>query len=145
VDVGYGDLFVKPIELVEEKIQTDGRNYFILRKDIEADNYILLMSSDTVNFEIRYKINLKNCEINDFREINQEKQIHPDSYFVRNLVCTKPTATGRVTLFNDKLITKEGSERKEITIENKAHLKSILFNYFGIELRNEISYPLSTR
>src|SRR5688572_28698472 len=32
LDVGYGDLFLRPIEIIENKVQTDGRNYFKIQK-----------------------------------------------------------------------------------------------------------------
>jgi N-hydroxyarylamine O-acetyltransferase len=144
VDVGYGDLFLKPLELVENEIQTDGKNYFKIQKEVSGD-YILLMSADKSAFEIRYRFNLSRCLIEDFSAINRHKQIHPDSYFVKNLVCTKATSAGRTTLFNNRLIINAGSKREESVLENMSQFKSALTEYFGIQLEKELAYPLLTR
>lgn len=142
LDVGYGDLFLKPLEVVTNIVQTDGRNYFKMDKD--GDDYVLLMSEDKVSFEKRYRFNLSACSIHDFNSLNQVKQTHPESYFTKNLVCSKPTSSGRITLFNSKLICKDHSTRNEETIKDKAHFQSLLKNYFGIELNGVLSYPFLT-
>jgi N-hydroxyarylamine O-acetyltransferase len=145
LDVGYGDLFLKPVALIENKVQTDGKNYFKIQKEEVSGDYILLMSVDGSAFEIRYRFNLSGCAIEDFSAINQYKQTHPDSYFVKNIVCTKPTSAGRTTLFNNKLIIHTGSGREERVLEDTSQFKSALTKYFGIQLEKEFSYPLLTR
>jgi N-hydroxyarylamine O-acetyltransferase len=103
------------------------------------------MSVDGSAFEIRYRFNLSGCAIEDFSAINQYKQTHPDSYFVKNIVCTKPTSAGRITLFNNRLIINTGSGREERVLESTSQFKSAVTEYFGIQLEKEFSYSLLTR
>jgi arylamine N-acetyltransferase len=115
------------------------------RKRKYPETIFLLMSDGKSAFEARYRFNLSACIIADFNAINLHKQIHPDSYFVKNLVCTKPTTAGRTTLFNNKLVVKTESGKEEHILENVSQLESALTEYFGIQLKGKISYPLLTR
>ncbi len=104
VDVGYGDLFVIPIE-IKSGAQWDGRNYFQINK-FNKSEYLLSMSPDGVDYQKRYTFNLEVVTAEDFNSICFDKQTNPNSYFVKNLICTKPTEAGRVSIFNNRLIEK---------------------------------------
>jgi N-hydroxyarylamine O-acetyltransferase len=132
-DVGYGDLFVKPLEIKEGK-QNDGRNEFTIQR-LNNVNFMLSMSSNKVNFQQKYTFNLTEVPIERFKDICLDKQINPGSYFVKNMVCTKPTTSGRVTLFNDKFIEKKADVRIEEPILNDDELRSKLRNTFGIVIK----------
>ena len=97
-DVGFGDLFTKPLE-IRAGIQSDGRNLFKIERFNDQD-FVLSMCSDQTNFHKKYTFNLNEVQMNDFYEICLDKQTNPMSYFVKNIICTKPTNTGRLTLFN---------------------------------------------
>jgi N-hydroxyarylamine O-acetyltransferase len=129
-DVGFGDLFTKPLE-IREGIQSDGRNLFKIEKFNDQD-FVLSMCSDKTNFYKKYIFNLKEVPINEFYEICLDKQTNPQSYFVKNTVCTKPTRSGRLTLFNNKLIEKRDTERIEKLIYNNAELSTVLRTLFGV-------------
>jgi N-hydroxyarylamine O-acetyltransferase len=132
VDVGFGDLFITPLEIMEENIQFDNRNYFRIRKK-GAGDYILSMSADNNTYLDKYIFTTKACSISDFFEICKDKQINPQSYFVKNLVCTKPTDKGRITIFNKKLIIKNEGKVREGLILNTKKLNRHLRKYFGIQ------------
>lgn len=121
MDVGYGDLFVRPLE-IKEGVQFDGRNYFRIDK-WEENEYLVLMSSDGLSFSKRYTFSLGVVNSKDFETICLDKQSHPDSYFVKNVVCTKPTETGRVTF------------RMETAIQSDEDLTRCLKDKFGIVMR----------
>lgn len=132
-DVGFGDLFIKPLE-IREGIQHDGRNLFKIER-FDDQNFMLSMCSDQINFHKKYTFSLNEVQISEFNEICLDKQTNPLSYFVRNTVCTKPTSSGRLTLFNNKLIEKRGSDRIERLIDGDNELKIVLKTAFGIEIR----------
>jgi N-hydroxyarylamine O-acetyltransferase len=134
VDVGFGDLFLKPLE-INEGTQFDGRNYFIIEK-ISDQEYLLSMSSDKIHFQKKYTFNLSPVNIADFNAICLDKQTNPNSYFVKNTICTMPTSTGRVTIYNDKFIEKKGNEKNEKTIENENELLHALKSYFDLNISN---------
>lgn len=130
VDVGYGDLFVTPIE-IKHGTQWDGRNYF--RIDAWKENeYLLSMSSDGVNYSKRYTFNLNIVKADDFGVICLDKQTNPNSYFVKNIICTKPTDHGRTTIFNNKLIEKRADLKVETPIVDDKDLAKCLKDNFGI-------------
>jgi N-hydroxyarylamine O-acetyltransferase len=131
-DVGFGDLFVRPLE-IRAGIQNDGRNYFKIEKYTDKD-YLLSMSADGMNYQSKYTFNLTEAPISSFDKICFDKQTNPDSYFVKNTICTKPTDTGRLTLFNNKLIEKTKNDRFETVITNDKHWRDQLRNKFGIQL-----------
>lgn len=131
LDVGFGDLFIRSLELTEDKIQFDGRNYFKIEVDKDLE-YILSMSADGINFEKKYSFTPIPRSIADFESSCVDKQINPNSYFVQNTICTLPIPGGRRTIFNSKFIEKENEQRNDLPIEDENHLRKILKSKFGI-------------
>jgi N-hydroxyarylamine O-acetyltransferase len=131
VDVGFGDLFLQPVALQENAIQTDGRNYFKVEK-MAFDGYVLLMSSGNADFCRKYTFSTQARIVSDFASLCQDKQTNPDSYFVRNKVRTRPTRTGRVTLFNQKLILKAGEQKLESFLEDEEQFTEVLRKHFDL-------------
>jgi N-hydroxyarylamine O-acetyltransferase len=131
VDVGFGDLFLQPLVLQADTIQTDGRNYFKVEK-IAADAYVLFMASEKTNFCRKYTFSTQAQVVWDFAPICRDKQTNPDSYFVKNKVCTRPTRTGRITLFNQKLIHTEGEQKLESFLEDEEQFVAILRKQFDL-------------
>ena len=134
LDVGFGDLFVKPVAITPGLIQHDGRNYFKIEQDTAPGDYALVMSADGQTFQKKYVFELTPRAITDFEDFCRDKQISADSYFVKNIVCTLPTEAGRVTLFNDRLIETQGSEKHEAPVTDEAHRRELLAARFGISI-----------
>lgn len=132
LDVGFGDLFVAPLEIAPGREQHDGRNYF--RIDPHDSGYVLAMSPDGNAFQPKYTFTLDAQNISDFEPSCYDKQINPDSYFVRNIVCTRPTDAGRITLFNDRLIERRHEQRIISEITGEDHRKEVLRSEFGLAL-----------
>ncbi|AYQ32925.1 arylamine N-acetyltransferase [Runella sp. SP2] len=132
VDVGYGDLFVIPLE-IKEGIQYDGRNYFRIEK-LNENDFSLSMSPDGLEFQKRYLFSLDTVHLDAFTSICFDKQTHPNSYFVKNLVCTKPTQNGRITIFNEKLIEKNNRHKTETLLQGNDVLKTYLKDKFDMEV-----------
>ena len=133
LDVGYGDLFVTPIE-IKKGSQFDGRNYFKIER-WSKNEYVVSMSADGASFWRKYTFSLDAVSPKDFDTICLDKQTNPNSYFVKNVVCTKPTMTGRVTIFNEKLVEKNGDLKIEEMIQSDEHLRIFLRDKFGIVIR----------
>jgi N-hydroxyarylamine O-acetyltransferase len=132
VDVGYGDLFITPLE-IKDGVQYDGRNYFQISK-WNAEEYLLLMSTDGVNYQKRYTFSLNKAQAEDFHASCLDKQTNPNSYFVKNVICTKPKKGGRITIFNNQLVDKNETLNIKTPIESEADLITILKDEFGIVL-----------
>lgn len=133
IDVGYGDLFITPLE-IRNGVQYDGRNYFRIDKQNQQE-YLLSMSADGVDFSKRYTFSLDVVRAEDFDDVCLDKQTNPNSYFVKNLICTKPTETGRLTIFNDKFVEKKGESRTETPIQGGEDLTRFLEDKFNITIK----------
>jgi N-hydroxyarylamine O-acetyltransferase len=129
-DVGFGDLFVRPLE-IREGVQHDGRHYFKI-DPMEDDCFLLSMSSDGIDFHKKYTFSLKPVTITDFHALCFDKQINPESYFVKNTICTKPTTSGRITLFNSKLVERRNEERIVTDIPDNETMQLLLSEKFKI-------------
>ena len=116
LDVGYGDLFINPIEIKPDVVQYDGANYFMV-KQVGENSYSLQMSATGTNFKERYIFNLSEVTIEEFEPQCQLKQTSEDSHFVKNLICTKPTETGRKTVFNQKFLQRDDTGRHIASFE----------------------------
>jgi N-hydroxyarylamine O-acetyltransferase len=121
-----------PIE-IKDGIHTDGRNRFIVKQS-NKEEFVLAMSHES-NFVDKYRFNLTEVSVDKFNDICLEKQTSPSSYFVKNIICTKPTRSGRITLLNDKLIEKKGKERTEKLILDQHELTIALRNNFDVMIR----------
>jgi N-hydroxyarylamine O-acetyltransferase len=93
------------------------------------------MSPDGVDYSKWYTFNLDVVKVEDFNIICLDKQVNLNSYFVKNIICTRPTDTGRVTIFNDKLVEKKGELRVETPIQGDDNLRRCLSEKFGIVVR----------
>jgi N-hydroxyarylamine O-acetyltransferase len=131
-DVGFGDLFLQPLEL-REGIQNDGRSYFRIEKD-HSEEYSLMMSYDGSDFQKKYIFTLHEVPLDNFIQPCVDKQTNPESYFVKNTICTRATESGRITLFNDRLIMRSMSDKNEISILSDIDLRVQLKKHFNIEI-----------
>ncbi len=129
-DVGFGDLFLIPLRMKCNEPVFDGRKWYMIKP--AGDEYLLLESKDKKHFEKKYLFTIRARDIEDFHEQCLWKQNHPDSYFVKNKICTIPTSEGRKTIFNDKLIIKSGDSRSQTTIRDSRQENEILHREFGI-------------
>jgi N-hydroxyarylamine O-acetyltransferase len=132
-DVGFGDLFIRPLE-IKEGVQSDGRNMFLIEAVGDGD-YALSMSSGVSDFEKKYVFCIKEVPVENFKKPCLDKQTNPDSYFVKNTICTRATEMGRVTLFNNKIIRKSGEKRIETPILSDMDLRVQLMKHFDIEIK----------
>lgn len=134
-DVGFGDLFIEPIE-VNSGVQFDGRNYFkiVAGNDLQKDENecAIYMSPDNVHFHKKYTFTLAETPVNLFEAPCREKQVSPDSHFVKNTICTQLTEEGRITVYNEKFTETVGDQKMQSLISNDVQLKEILKKRFGI-------------
>lgn len=132
VDVGFGDLFIHPPELVVGVQQPDRHNIF--RIDALHNKYALMMTDHEGNFQQKYTFDVRPRPFADFENISLEKQTSADSWFVQNFVCTRATETGRVTIMNNTFRTLRDRELTEVSIRNEEHRQQILRDHFSITL-----------
>lgn len=133
VDVGYGDLFLKPIEIKDGNIVRDKFRYYQICH-LENEKYSLNESKSGSDFQLRYEFTVKQRTIEDFYDQCYHKQYSKESFFVQNRVCTMPSASGRVTIINDRLIKRWGDMKEESKISTEIQFDQIIEQEFGIKL-----------
>ena len=132
-DVGFGDLFLRPLE-IKDGVQSDGRNLFLIEA-VGDGAFALSMSSRGSDFQKKYVFSLKEMPLENFKAPCFDKQTNPESYFVKNTICTRATESGRITLLNNKIIRNNGQERIETTILSDIDLRVQLMKHFNIEIK----------
>jgi N-hydroxyarylamine O-acetyltransferase len=138
VDVGYGDFSLAPLSVQTGEIQSDGRNYYQIIDPVVVDGkeYLGVAKWNTgkQDFKIDYIFTLTPRSIGDFAGMNEFHQHSPDSHFARSLICTLPTAEGRITLINNKLMRTENGKRVVRIIQEESHREEILEKYFHMDM-----------
>ena len=138
VDVGYGDLFLEPIQIKTELEQHDSNKTYLIKKD-KSNDFILYESLNRElesEFIIKYKFESKPRKVIEFSEQNSWKQTSAESYFVKNRICTLPTEEGRKTILNNVYKVKTNGKSEQIEIEGKAQFMDLLEKEFNIVIRN---------
>jgi N-hydroxyarylamine O-acetyltransferase len=131
VDVGAGDLFVRPIDIDIRGIQMDRQRAFTVEK--EGGGYLLVLHKQNDRIS-KYSFTLERREVTDFEEMSVLKQLGEQSYFVKNLVCTRATPDGRITVFNHNLKRIHDGFLSEEPISSTSELDNALQELFNMNV-----------
>lgn len=136
VDVGFGDFSVKPLLLGNSDRQYDGRSdyRFTPHKDDDGRLYTAVARSKhtTKRFSTVYIFRDTAYALADFEGMNQYQQTSPDSHFTRQLICSKLTETGRISLIGNRLVTTLGTEKEERLLYGPDACNEVLEKTFGM-------------
>jgi len=158
VDVGFGDNNRHPLRLPEDHVRDISGEYHLapvnvsralppsagseakegpLRRSfaVSADRLCLRSASRPL-----YEMTLAAQPLEAFATMCHYHQTSPESIFAKGLICTRATATGRVTLSGTRLTLIEGGRRTETLIGNPA---VVLEHYFGIRDAGINSFPIN--
>jgi N-hydroxyarylamine O-acetyltransferase len=138
VDVGYGDFSLEPLAISPGQVQSDGRNYYKIINPVMVEGRPYLgvakWSPAKQDFKIDYLFTLTPRVLADFHSMNEYHQTSPESHFRRSLICTLPTAQGRISLINNKLVRTENGRRQVKMIRDEDHRIQILEKYFHMDM-----------
>jgi N-hydroxyarylamine O-acetyltransferase len=135
VDVGFGRLFREPLRLDTADPQHDRDGDFALRPVGEYGDLDLYRDGTP-----EYRLETRPRELAEFGPTCWYHQTSPDSHFTRGPLCSRPTATGRVTLNGSRLIRQEGEYRTERTLSDEEALAAYR-DLFGMVLDRLPSTP----
>jgi N-hydroxyarylamine O-acetyltransferase len=127
-DVGFGDSFLEPLLLDERGEQVQGTRSFRIVED--GDHLILMRDS-----EPQYRFSLQPYGFADYEEMCRFHQTSPESHFTKNLICSRVTGDGRITLSGMKLINTSGAQRDEQTVATQEEYDRILRDQFGVIIK----------
>ena len=129
-DVGFGEFAFSPLRMETGIIQKDIRGEFIIEH--AEDNYYRVSKSENGILVPQYIFTTTACELEEFDEMCHYQQTSPHSHFTQNVLVTRPTPGGRITLTKDTLkITNAGSVR-EIHLETEDAFREMVRKYFGM-------------
>ncbi|UEX90275.1 arylamine N-acetyltransferase family protein [Staphylococcus ratti] len=134
-DVGFGErpLHVMPL-LPQNQAQVVEDTMGIFRAVFVDDTYdrFEVQKWDSEAWKTKYEGDLTPKQLADFAENLVYNQTNPNSIFVKQLIVTKPTEKGHVTMSQHHLtLTEEGQKyKKEITPDN---YRTLLKKYFNID------------
>jgi N-hydroxyarylamine O-acetyltransferase len=130
-DVGFGDSFLDPLRLQPgcEQAQT-GRVYRIT----QFPDVLRMEVYNQDRWKPQYSFTLQPRQLPDFSAMCHYQQTSPESHFTQNRICSLATATGRITLSNDRLIVTRDGIRQERVLTGEAQWRHELQELFGITL-----------
>jgi N-hydroxyarylamine O-acetyltransferase len=131
-DVGFGDSFLEPLRLTPEIEQEQKRARF--RIAAVGDVMIVQRQLPQENWKSQYRFTLRPHRLEDFEPRCQFQQTSPDSHFTRQRLCTLPTADGRITLSDLRLIRTTAQGREERELKNEDEWRAALLEHFGVHL-----------
>ena len=140
VDVGFGDSFLDPLLLDSRAEQVQGTRSF----RIDADNsHLILLRNDGEDWEPQYRFTLQPFGFADYEEMCRHHQTSPESHFTQNVICSRVTEDGRITLTDMRLITTSGPQRTrhEQILTTREEYDNVLREQFGIVMKNEVHLP----
>lgn len=130
VDVGFGDSSRRPMRLPSDTSSDVSGDY---RVSTQADGSGLLERTGGGLVKTLYRFTGQVRTLPDFEEMCAYHQQSPDSVFTRGLICTLPTAEGRITLTGTKFIEQSAGRRVETSVTDEDERNSILREKFGID------------
>ena len=143
VDVGFGDSFLEPLLLDSRQEQVQGTRSF--RLDAVDDYLTLLRRNDGEDWEPQYRFKVQPFGFPDYEEMCRVHQTSPESHFTQNVICSRVTEDGRITLSDMRLVTTTGPQRTrhEQMLTDREEYDQVLRDQFGIVMKNEVKLPSS--
>ena len=126
-DVGFGAGFLEPLSLAIAEEQIDPAGIFTI---VEREGGWFDLVHDGV---AQYVFSRVPRRLDEFAGGCRYHQTSPQSPFTRGTVCSLPTAAGRITLRNRRLLVTIGTEREERELAPSA-IREVLAGDFGITL-----------
>jgi len=99
-DVGFGDSFLDPLLLRLDIEQTQGARKFRI---VEERNLLHMeLAENDGKWKRQYSFTLLPRRLHDFSDMCHYHQASPQSPFTQKSICSKATASGRITLNSEE-------------------------------------------
>jgi N-hydroxyarylamine O-acetyltransferase len=131
-DVGFGESFRCPLQLVPEIVQEQPWGVYCLTQEDQTWTY--WSKNEQSGWERQYLFTLQPRRFSDFMAMCRFHQTSPESSFTRRRVCSLATPRGRVTLSDRRLILTDEGQREERDLAGEAEYLALLQEWFGVSL-----------
>ncbi|MEE4489382.1 arylamine N-acetyltransferase family protein [Streptomyces sp. BE230] len=133
-DVGFGDYARNPLVLDDRADQVDPRGIFRIAQ-VPAEGGEDYGEVDVLQDGApQFRLDPRPRVLDDFRAGAWYHRTSPDSGFTRSPVCSRFTATGRITLKGRRLLTTVGTERHETRLGSDEEVLAAYREHFGVHL-----------
>ncbi len=130
-DVGFGDLFLRPLRIDFRGRQEEGAKSFRIARS--GKWHVLSKREPGADWTPEYRFTLVPHRLEEFEPRNRWQQTSPESHFTQNTICSRATPEGRTSLSGSRLIVTRGQMREERTLTD-AERTAALIDTFGIDL-----------
>lgn len=131
-DVGFGRSFRDPLSFdTPSEEEAEGAFYRVAGEGEERRMESRKPGRDP---RLEYAFSLTPHPLSAFAGMCEFHQTSPESHFTQKVICSLPTARGRMTLSDRRLIETSGDERRETTLEDEGAMEVVLAERFGIRL-----------
>jgi len=134
-DVGFGDSFLQPLQF-GDRVQQQGIDHFEIVN--RKNRHIVYRQRQDCDWLPQYEFSLQPRDLHEFSAMCVYHQTSPKSSFTQKRICSIAKPDGRVTLSNDRLIIRRGSERQEYQLTTKDAYDNAIQNHFGFELKSSL-------
>ena len=135
VDVGFGDFSIMPLQTNTDMPQHDHRNEYCIGIYGDIDGELHYAASRMKNGKGRfvpvYLFSKQARVLAEFGGMNAWHQSAPESHFTKQLICSRLTETGRISLISNRLIITNGPDKEEKLLYGTA-CYDLLVHGFGI-------------
>jgi len=99
-----------------------------------------MLRNEGEDWQPQYRFTLQPYTFPDYGEMCRFHQTSPESHFTKNIICSRATTDGRITLSGMNLITTTGPQRArdERALSNREEYDRILRDDFGVVMRNRV-------
>jgi N-hydroxyarylamine O-acetyltransferase len=134
-DVGFGEAFLQPMPLRNGAEREDQGTHYRLNYDDQAGRWSLRSRELGVpSWVTRYDFTVRGHALHEFAAQCIHTQTSPQSLFTQKRICTRPSADGRITLSDLRLITTRDGVRSERELAGEEEYRALLREHFGIAL-----------
>jgi N-hydroxyarylamine O-acetyltransferase len=131
-DVGFGRSFHEPLSLDRpNESEAEGSFY---RAVPTAEGFRVESREPGGSYKPEYAFDLTPHPLSDFEPRCRFHETSPDSHFQRNIVCSRPTGRGRITVTGRALLVLEDGVHHETPLPDRAAVFAALAEHFDIRL-----------
>lgn len=131
-DVGFGDLFLDPLLLsIGAEQEQDGWKFRVVSEN--GTQHVERMERDD-GWKRQYSLTQTPRRLDEFADMCHYHQTSPESPFTCKRVCSRATASGRITLSDRTLIITREGKREERLLSSEEEWRIALQEHFGVVL-----------
>jgi N-hydroxyarylamine O-acetyltransferase len=130
-DVGFGELFLEPLQMKAGIEQTDTAGRFRL---VQSEDRFQLEKAEGYGWKKQYSFGLHPRRLEDFAGMCHYHQTSPESSFTQKRICSRATPGGRITLADMNLIVTRNGHREERMLTSEREWEETLREEFGVLL-----------